>query len=250
MINSAQLRVYLPVDRIGRFDDHRRDGRRIVRSDDQFVWEEPTRDDAYTADWNGARYACLRYPRLRMLEGLLAFRNAYPGSSLTSDGAVRDAVQELAKIRSEAPTARSYILTAPWHVPLRWFICFDPSEREIYETPTGTSLRYRTLVADAITRVESGIAVLDGAGFDAPIIDDVRDLERWVREYSEDGMLELDYHTVSMLFPDGALAFDESAGEIKQSLDALERLDYEEAGEAYAEVASRWAPAQALAYVN
>ena len=48
----------------------------------------------------------------------------------------------------------------------------------------------------------------------------------------------------------GTLVLDESAAEVARSLEALKTYDYEEAGMAYAEVASRWAPAQALAYVN
>lgn len=250
VIRSAQFRVYLPVERLGRFDPHRREGRAVVQVDDEFVWEEPTRDDAYTATWSGGTYVCPRYPRLRMLEGVLAFRSAHPASALMSELAVRNAAQELAQIRSDAPTARSYILTAPWHVPLRWFTAFDPAERELYETAAGTSIRYRTSTSDAITRIERAIEILDEAGFDASIVDEVQNLHRWVKEFAGDGMIELDYHTVAGLFPDAELAFDESAAEVARSLSALDRLDYDEANEAYAEVATRWAAAQALVYVN
>jgi hypothetical protein len=185
-----------------------------------------------------------------MLEGVLAFRSAHPASALMSELAVRNAAQELAQIRSDAPTARSYILTAPWHVPLRWFTAFDPAERELYETAAGTSIRYRTSTSDAITRIERAIEILDEAGFDSSIVDEVQNLHRWVKEFAGDGMIELDYHTVAGLFPDAELAFDESAAEVARSLSALDRLDYDEANEAYAEVATRWAAAQALVYVN
>ena len=214
------------------------------------MWEGPTADDAYTADWDGVSYVCPRFPKLRMLEGVLSFRDDHPGSALASELAVRRATQELARIRSQEPTARSYILTAAWHVPLRWFVGFEPDQRMIYEAPHGTSIRYRTRLTDAITKVTAAIETLEDAGFDDNVVEDLADLERWLKEFSDSGMLELDYHTVARLFSDGSLAFDESVAEVRRSLDALGRLDYEEAGYAYADVAGRWAPAQALAYVN
>jgi hypothetical protein len=241
----------MPAERVDRFDPHARSRRQIVRLSDEFMWQEPVTDDAYTARWRGASYVCPRYPRLRMLEGVLAFRSSHPGSALASEPAVRWAADELARIRHERPAARSYILTAPWHVPLRWFAAFDPSEREMYERPDGTvSIRYRTGVAEAAGRVERAVEILDDAGFGDGVVEDVRRLAHWLREFAGDGMLELDYDGVAELFPDGELAFDESAADVWSSLQALERLDYDEAGVSYAEVASRWAPAQALAYVN
>ncbi len=250
MIRTAQLRVYLPADRVGVFDPHRDPSRTITRVTAEFVWQGSTADDAYALEWEGGRYLCPRFTRLRMLEGLLAFRDDHPGSALASELAVRRASQELAKIRLRAPTARSYILTAPWHVPLRWFVCFAPDQRELYEGRYGAAIRYRASLRDAVPRVTRAIEILEEAGFDDDVIDDVIELERWLQDFAAAGMLELDYHSVAALFGDAELAFDESAGDVQRSLDALNRLDYEEAGLAYAEVATRWAPAQALAYVN
>jgi hypothetical protein len=250
VIRTAQLRVYLPADRVGAFDPHQAPGRTVMRVTDEFVWQGSTADDAYSLEWEGVRYLCPRYTRLRMFEGLLAFRDDHPGSALASELAVRRASQELVKIRLRAPSARSYILTAPWHVPLRWFTCFDPGQRELYEGRYGASIRYRTLLSDAVPRVTRAIEILEEAGFDDDLIDEVIELERWLQDFAAVGMLELDYHSVAALFSGADLAFDESAAEVRRSLDALNRLDYEEAGLAYAEVAGRWAPTQALAYVN
>ena len=250
VIRSAQLRVYMPVERLGSFDSKPLRGRAIVRADGEFMWEEPAADDAYSAEWRGRRYVCPRYPRLRMLEGVVAFWRDNPGSALLSELAARRAAQELARLRSAAPSARSYILTAAWHVPLRWFAAFKPADREMYTAPHGPSIRYRATVRTAIRRMARAIDILEEAGFEDAVIDDVREVERWLREFSSDGMVELDYGTVARMFDETALVLDESAAEIGRSLDALKVYDYEEAGLAYAEVASRWAPAQALAYVN
>ncbi len=250
VIRSAHLRVYMPIDRVGAFHSHVDAGRGMVRASDHFVWTGPMGDDAFAVDWAGQRYVCPRYPRLRMLEGVLSFREDHPGSALMSELAVRWASQELSRIRAQSPTARSYILSSPWHVPLRWYACFDPGDRELYDGADGTSIRYRTDLADALVRLERAIGILEEAGFEDAIVAEVGELEHWLREFSTHAMLELDYGAVAGLFSDGALALDESAADVHRSLDALERLDYEEAGIAYAEVAGRWAPAQALAYVN
>lgn len=250
VVRSAHLRIYMPIERIGTFESRPYKGRSIVRVDGEFMWDEPTADDAFTAEWKGRTYACPRYPRLRMLEGVVAFWQDNPGSGLLSELAARRAAQELARIRSEAPAARSYILSAAWHVPLRWFAAFKPGEREMYTASHGPSIRYRTSVRTAVRRMARAVEILEEAGFDDAVVDDVREVERWLREFSADGMVELDYGTVARLFDSGTLVLDESAAEVARSLEALKTYDYEEAGMAYAEVASRWAPAQALAYVN
>ncbi len=250
MIRSAQLRIYLPKHRVDKFPPHSDPARAVVRVSDEFVWEGSTVDDAYTAEWGGETYVCPRYTRLRMLEGVVAHRNDYPGSLLTSELAVRRAAQEIDRIRTTAPAARSYIASAPWHVPLRWFALFDPESRELITADDGPTIRYRTALSDALTRIAHAVEVLEEAGFDEAVVEDAVELQRWLEEFSSSAMVELHYHSVARLFSDGDLAFDESCGDVTRSLAALERLDYEEAGRAYAAVASRWAPAQALSYVN
>jgi hypothetical protein len=250
VIRSAQLRVYVPKQRVGAFPPHLDRARAVVRVSDEFVWEGPTSDDAYATTWDGIAYVCPRYPRLRMLEGVVAHRDAHPGSLLTSELAARRAAQEIDRIRASAPTARSYILTAPWHVPLRWFALFDPGARELLTTDAGPTIRYRNTLRDAIERIARAVEILEEAGFDEAVVEEAQDLERWLDGFSSLAMIELHYHSVARLFSDGDLAFDESCADVARSLAALERLDYEEAGRAYAEVAGRWAPAQALIYVN
>ena len=222
----------------------------MVRVDDHFVWSEPTADDAFTLEWDEHLFTCPRFPRLRMLEGVVAFNNAHPGTMLVDEPTAQRAADELAEIRTSTPDARSYILSSPWHVPLRWFSAFSQDQREIYEAVTGTSIRYRTYVRTAAERVQWSVAVLDEAGFDDAIVDQVRGLEQWLSEFTADAMLELDYAGVGALFSEGELAMDESALEVESSLQALERGNFEEAGEFYMAVAGRWAPAQALIYAN
>lgn len=217
------------------------------------MWQEPLDDDAFTAEWEGRSFACPRYPKLRMLEGLLAFHNAYPGligPTLVPEDVVRGAAAELQKLYDSDPAARSYILASPWHVPLRWFAAFRPDQREVLEGPGGPTIRYRTSRAQAIDHLERTVKVLTEAGFEDAVIDPVRHLTEWLEEFPGEAMLELDYGTVAGLFSEGELALDETAADIAASLDALEDGEFDRAGEHYVAAASRWAPAQARLYAN
>ncbi|NND02445.1 MAG: hypothetical protein HKN91_06640 [Acidimicrobiia bacterium] len=249
MIRAAYLRVYSPsrhtearLPAVGPW------GRNVVRADGHFMWAESDTDDVFTVDWKGERLICPRNGRLRMLEGILAFSNANPGASLLPAAAVQRAADELARLK--AGSTKSHILTSPWHVPLRWFSAFEPEQRDIYDVGAEVSVRYRTDLTEAIERVTRAVSVIDGAGFDSSIVEQVEDLERWLRGFPNGSMLELDYATVAELFSAVELAFDDSVQQVQESLDALDELDYETAGERYATVASRWAYAQALSYVN
>ena len=80
MIATAYFRVYLPADDLSSFPEHLdASAARVLHASDISVWDESLIEDAYTTEWQSRPFVCPRYPRLRMLEGLLAFRNAYPG---------------------------------------------------------------------------------------------------------------------------------------------------------------------------
>ena len=251
MIHAAYLRVYSPsryaAARLTAASPWRRD---VVRADGHFMWAESDVDDAFKAEWKGQTLICPRNARLRMLEGILAFNNAHPGAPLLPNAAVQRAADELATIRARESRARSHILTSSWHVPLRWFAAFDAEDRDLYDVGDEVSMRYRTDLSLAVERVSRAVDIIDGAGFDDAIVEQVEDLERWLDDFPEGSMLELDYGSVAELFSAVDLAFDDSVAQVQESLEALERFDYELAGEKYAAVASRWAHAQALSYVN
>lgn len=250
MIRTAHLRVFVPAGRSRDYPVHALPQRSVMRVDDEFVFVEPIAEDALRTEWHDEQWICPRHPWLRMMEGILAWRNTHPGSPFMSELAVRRAAQELRRIKNDDPAARSHILSSPWHVPLRWFACFETDERELYEAPHGPSIRYRTTIALALDRMSSAIETLEHAGFDESIVGDAADLEAWISGFPEDAMLELDYHTVARHFPDAELVFDESAADVRRSLEALRSDEWDEAGQAYSDVASRWMSAQALTYVN
>jgi hypothetical protein len=256
MAIAAYLRAYLPDHRIPTpvrpATAPMRAGRVLVVGE-YGVWEESMRDDAFVIQFDGGRFVCPRNARLRLLEGLLAFHNAYRGptaSLLVPEAAAERAARELRRIQVRSPGARSHILTSPFAVPLRWFAAFDPTERILAEEGGSPTIRYRTRVRDAVRRLRRSVEVLDGAGFDESVVDQVSELLAWVDGFPGEAVLELDYGGVAGLFSAADLAVDESAADVAASLDALEEEDFDGAGEHYANAASRWAHAQSLAYVN
>ncbi len=256
MALAAYLRVYLPVDRVAepvRPVTTTGQSGRVLVSGVYGVWAESMRDDAFIVQFDGRRFVCPRNARLRVLEGVLAFHNAYRGptaSLLVPEAAAERAARELRRIQDRSPGARSHILTSAFAVPLRWFAAFDPTERILAEENGSPTIRYRTRVRNAVRRLRRAVEVLDGAGFDESVVDQVSELLAWVDGFPGEALLELDYGGVAGLFNSADLAIDESAADVAASLDALEEEDYEVAGEHYAEAASRWAHAQSLAYVN
>jgi hypothetical protein len=255
MAKAAYLRMYVPAEEVGYFPEHilPAENSKVMTRGAFGVWSEHPRDDAFITTHAGRRYVCPRFPRLRMLEGILAFRHAYPGvtaSLLVPDQSADDAIRELERIQAGSGV-RSHILTSPWHVPLRWFAAFAPDEREILDREgRGVSIRYRTLQGDALRRLRRVFDVLDEAGFEDHIVDQVSDVIGWVEGFRPDALLELDYAEVSSLFAEGDLVFDETASEIATCIDALAEGEMERAGEAYAAAATRWSHAQSIAHAN
>jgi hypothetical protein len=102
---AAYLRVYIP-------DDGRRVAEHVPVAEPRVlgrgaygVFFESSRDDAFMIERDGRLFVCPRLPRLRMLEGLLAFRNAYPAaiaSSLVPESLARRAPAPVVRRRGRA----------------------------------------------------------------------------------------------------------------------------------------------------
>lgn len=253
MTFAAYLRVYVPADGRQVVEHIPVPRPRVMGRGAYGVWFEPSSEDAFVIEREGSAYVCPRHPRLRMLEGLLAFRNAYPApvaASLVPESLARRAAAELDRIHARHPAARSHILTSPFHVPPRWFAAFNPRERELVPGPGGLTIRYRTGRGAAVRRLQRATRILERAGFDEETLTQVRDLVDWLRGFPVEALVELDYGGAARLFADGELATDETAEEVAASLRALQRGDFEAAGEHYGRVAARWAHAQSLTFAN
>lgn len=248
MIVSAHLRSYLPEDDLPTYRRVSGSGVSPLRADNHFLWREPGTDDAFIVSWGGTTYVCPRNFQLRKLEGVLAFNNAFPDAGLVSQSVITKASIELERLRDSSRLMRSYVLTSPWHVPIRWFGAFLHDEREIYESSHGMSIRYRALMGDARGRVHRAAEIIAGAGFDPAVVGQVRSLFSWIDGFANDAMLELDYGEVATLFTEGDLVLDDSSADVAASLHALDQGDMETAATHYATLTRRWGHAQALAF--
>ncbi len=188
-----------------------------------------------------------------MLEGVLAVRSAYVHlgrASVIPEDVARSAARELEALREEDPSVRAHILTSAWHVPMRWFVPFSGDRREIVDRAGYQTIRYRNDYRDAIDRLIRGLEILRAAGIPDSIVSEVEELAEWMNDFPADSMVELDYGEVGSNFTATDLAFDRSAEDLWDSLQALDEGDWDGAGEAYAALITRWAPSMAVSYSN
>ncbi len=201
-------------------------------------------------DWEGRPMRCPTNLRLRALESTVAFANAFRGSVIIPEETVRAADRALRDYHRSNPDHRSHVLASAWHVPVRWFTAFDPSERQLYESPSGMRPRFRTSMADARSRAMRALRVLEELGaFQAPA-EELAQFIEWLDRFPGDAMVELDYGTVAELFEQDDLLFDDSCELVHASLDALEEGDMLRAGENYGRVVARWAHAYSLSFAS
>lgn len=245
MTKSACLRVYAPEvsgssDPVPGF----------VRT--YGIISEAEGDSHWTAEWDGRRVVCPRNLRLRVLESTVAFANAFRGlgAGLIPEGAAQAADRELKAYHRTHPEHRSHILTSAWHVPVRWFAAFDPSEKEVYDGPEGPRLRFRTDIEKARTRVQRAYEVLTKLAVFVGPAEELNHVLVWLEPFPDGSMVELDYAEVSELFDPQELVFDDSCEQVRQSIDALEAGDMMSAGECYGRVVTRWAPAFSVTFSN
>ncbi len=216
------------------------------------ILSEAEGEDHWVADWEGRRVVCPRNLRLRVLESTVAFANAFRGigAGLIPEESAQAADRELKTYHRDHPSHRSHVLTSAWHVPVRWFVAFDPSDKEVYEGPDGPRLRFRTGVLDAKSRVELAYEILRKLQVLPGPSEELSHLLDWIRQFPGGSMVELDYADVSDLFNPQDLVFDDSCELVHESVQALAAGDMLRAGEFYGRVVTRWAPAFSVTFSN
>lgn len=210
-------------------------------------------EGAYVRTVEGVTFICPWRTRLRMLAGLLAFRDSVPeevADAFVPKSEARRAAQELAALDERHPEVRSHILHANWHVPLRWFAAFDASERILMEDRHGLRIRYESRIAQANTRLARAIEVLSEAMMDEGIVTAIEELRGWLEEFSPEALLELDYGTVASMFSDDELVEENCAASVAECVEALGVGDGERAGRIFGDLTDRWAAARAHEVVN
>ena len=209
-------------------------------------------EHAYVTEVDGMTLVCPWRTRLRSLEALEEFLASVPDELVEAwvPRSLADGLgEQVDALRLAAPEQRPGIVTATWHVPLRWFVLVDSQEREV-QLGAGRSLVYRTPMSRARRRVARALAVLRRTLEDGVVTAGVEDLGRWLEEFHPRSLVELDYGGLVHLLDDAELSQDESARDVALALAALAEGDGDRAGAAYGRVMARMKALQAVESAN
>jgi hypothetical protein len=268
MVPSAYLRVFQPLDGFER--DEQLHWERYLVTSGQRTGVRPRYADHPTAPGigvlapaeeepadirviDGRTYLAPRRNRLRVLESMLAFRDAEPmelWDRFVPKQDARRARRELARHRRRDPQATAFVHQSPWHAPIRWFLLFNDDERTIGDDEQGRRrLRYRTTTRRAMRRAENAIPVLRRTDL-GPIGELLVDLHQWMAVFDHRSILELDYGELCDFLTWDELDDDHSAADLAGALAALERHEYPVAAETYQGVLTRWAEVRSRELMN
>ncbi len=241
--------------------------------------------DAFLATVDDVLHVCPWRTRLRGWLALEDLPQEWPAAFLDAvlpPMVRRQAARDFESWRERHPDARPWIRSATWHVPVRWFVLFDDTERDfrpgarVPDVPgtagepaargaTGAPdssgegdreqrvapvLRYRTPMVQARRRVARGLRVLRERVVDSPLVEDLVDVGRWLEEFHPRSLVELDYGGLVHVIPESGLREDRSAVDVTAVLSALRDGDEAAAGPFYARLAERWRAVRDLGLAN
>ncbi|MEV4462303.1 hypothetical protein AB0J51_01625 [Micromonospora echinofusca] len=215
-------------------------------------------DEAYVLETDETLLVCPWNLRIRVAEAALNARDGVP--PVLADAFVPPVLAGQAKAAVEDWRSGARVLehgvprvheqTATWGVPLRWFVLFEPEERNHVTHPGRRALRYRTEISKARRRSSRALSVLRKSIGDAPITEAVEEAARWLEEFHPRSMVELDYGGLVELLSDETLAADDSPELVATGLTGLSRGEAEEASAAYDRLVARWRAVQLLERCN
>jgi len=201
--------------------------------------------DAFVLDVDGVVCVCPWRTRLRGWQALGELGDELPKPVLDAvlpEVVRRQAAQDYERWLVRNPDARPWIRTATWQVPLHWFVLVGDDERR-FDKGSGEvppMLRYRTPMVQARRRVARALRTLKDAIDEAPLIDGLLDVGRWLEEFHPRSLVELDYAGLVHVLPAGELEDDHSAADVAEGIEALRQGDGAAAGEAYGRLVERW----------
>jgi hypothetical protein len=266
VVPSAELRVYQPLEAFPPHEQRRwerhivgggaRPGppryRQEVASSGHGVLIPAGEDGAYVKVVDGRYYVCPWRTKLRVLAGILAFREVGgfdDPSVFVPDASVRRAAKELRRLRRREPGQVSTIMHSPWHVPARWFVLFEDDERRLVESDGHHRLRYLTTTRKASRRAEDAVPVLRQSEL-GPIGDLIVELHQWLAVFDVGSLLELDYAGLCRMLSWDEMDDDHSARDIHDALGALSNKEFPRSAELYQSVLSRSAELRAHETLN
>lgn len=215
-------------------------------------------DEAYAMESGDTLLICPWNLRIRVAEAALTARDGVP--AVIADAFVPPALAGQARSvlddwRSgarvlEHGVPRLHEQVSTWGVPLRWFAFVDLSDRELSLRPGRRVLRYRTDIERARRRASKAHGVLERALGEVPITLAVAEISRWLEEFHDRSVVELDYGGLVSLLSDEQLAADDSPALVGAGLTAVAEGRGEEATTVYERLVERWRAIQLLERCN
>ncbi|OIV38660.1 hypothetical protein BIV57_04525 [Mangrovactinospora gilvigrisea] len=212
--------------------------------------------EAFVAVADGVTHICPWTTQLRVRLALEEAVRLLPDPALEAalPAVLREQLQgDFERWRDKNPDARPWIQQAAWHVPVRWFVLFDGSERSYQPGGGGVppALSYRTSMTRARQRTARGLRVLRDAMEDDGLLSaGLEQVGRWLEEFHPRSLVELDYGGLVHALPPERLAEDVSAADVTEGLAALREGDGAAAGVAYRRLHERWRGVQQLQFAN
>lgn len=203
--------------------------------------------DLYEKVADGRTFVCLGHNRLRTLLGLISFERSLPDAVVPlffSQQEVSTARAELETIQRSQPDIRPSVVQSVWHVPLRWFVCFEDAERRIEQAGDHPTIRYETRVSTARQRVADALETLTGGIVHPVIVGMLYELKEWLATFDSSSLLELDYASVASMFEPDEVADDHSSADVWNAIRALGESDGMKAGLFYQRANERWTRAR------
>lgn len=255
MVPAAELRVYQPLESFPA-EEQARWERYIVAGAPHDVraryvdlatpaglgFVSPAGEDgAHVKVLDGAYFVCPERTRLRVLAGMLAFRDAVPfegAEGFLSGRDARRARRQLARLRRRDPGQVASIMQSPWHVPVRWFVLFEDDERRLQESGGRHRLSYLTTARKAARRAERAVPVLRHTEL-GPIADLIVELHQWLSLFDPASLLELDYAGLCDLMTWDEMDDDHCARDIAEALKALASEEYTRSADLYQSALAR-----------
>jgi hypothetical protein len=198
-------------------------------------------DGAHVKVVDGSYFVCPERTKLRVLAGLLAFRDAAPfegAEAFVPQAEARRARKLLGRMRRRNPGEIAAIMQSPWHVPVRWLVLFDDEERRLEETGGHHRLSYLTTARKAIRRAERAVPVLRHTEL-GPIAELIVELHQWLSLFDPGSLLELDYDGLCRLMTWDEMDDDHGAREIGEAMKALAAEEFTRSAELYQVAVSR-----------
>lgn len=208
-------------------------------------------DQALVIDVDGLPYVCPLDTQRRIWESLMEWRDGLAPqwmASFVPDEEMTVALESFDRTRGLAPTA-TRVRTATWHVPLAWFLLVDSTEKELVlglgQLDSSRALRWTTTMGQARRRAAQSLKLLQRTIPDAPTVDALEDIARWLEEFHPYSRIQVDYGDLVSQLDDDFLSSDTSVEDLAEGLEALGRGDGAAATASYERVVRRWRPIQA-----